>query len=284
MPSTIKDSCILIRSSSNEKAKEVAIQAYHKLKKKNYNVFLDALLSKEITDATKVCIDDKIDFIFVFGGDGTILKTYANWKNTPILGINCGKVGFLTELVPDEFESVIEKLEKQEYFIETHSTLAVSTKTYPTISAANDAIVTSDKIGQMIFLRVEVNDRFLYTVHGDGLIIASCVGSSAYSLSAGGSLLMPKVDAFTLVPICPFSKRVIPIVIPSSAKIMIKNLSKYRAGKVVIDGQSYYSLGYKETIKVEKSDESINFVRFSDNYVSRVREKLLRFNPDDIDE
>ncbi|MCG3221754.1 MAG: NAD(+)/NADH kinase [Candidatus Heimdallarchaeota archaeon] len=284
MPSTIKDSCILIRSSSNKDARRLAIDAYHKLKERNFNVFLDTLLSKGVDDANKICIDDKIDFIFVFGGDGTILKTYASWKNIPILGVNCGRVGFLTEIAPDEFESAIKKLEKKEYFVETNSTLAVSTKTYPTISAANDVIVTSDKIGQMILLRIEVNDKFLYTVHGDGLIIASCVGSSAYSLSAGGSLIMPQVDAFTLVPICPFSKRVIPIVVPSTAKITVKNLSKYRAGKVVIDGQSYYSLGYKETIKVEKSNESIGFVRFSESYVSRVREKLLRFNPDDKDE
>ncbi|MCG3225327.1 MAG: NAD(+)/NADH kinase [Candidatus Heimdallarchaeota archaeon] len=284
MPSTIKDSCILIRSSSNKDAQRLAVDAYNKLKEKNFKVFLDPLLSKEVNDVNKVCLDDKIDFIFVFGGDGTILKTYANWKNVPILGINCGRVGFLTEITPEEFEGAIEKLEKKEYFVETNSTLSISTKTYPTISAANDVVVTSDKIGQMILLRIEVNEKFLYTVHGDGLIIASCVGSSAYSLSAGGSLIMPKVDAFTLVPICPFSKRVIPIVVPSTAKITVKNLSKYRAGKVVIDGQSFYSLGHKETIKVDKSNESINFVRFSDNYVTRVRDKLLRFNPDDIDE
>jgi NAD+ kinase len=284
MPSAIKESCILIRSSSNKDAKKLAIDAYNMLKGRNFNVFLDPLLSKEVKNANKACLDDKIDFVFVFGGDGTILKTFANWKNVPILGVNCGRVGFLTEITPEELESAVDEFEKKNYFIETNSTLAVSTKTYPTLSAANDVIVTSDKIGQMILLRIEVNGKFLYNVHGDGLIIASCVGSSAYSLSAGGSLIMPKVDAFTLVPICPFSKRVIPIVVPSTAKITIKNLSKYRAGKVVIDGQSYYSLGHNETIKVDKSNESINFVRFSDNYVNRVRDKLLRFNPDDIDE
>jgi len=284
MHSTIKESCILIRSSSSPKARKLAVETYNKLKDRNYNVFLDSLLSREVDDAKKVCMDDELDFIFVFGGDGTILKTFANWKNVPILGINCGRVGFLTEITPDEFEEAMEKLDKNDYFIETNSALAISTKTYSTLSAANDVIVTSDKIGQMILLRIEVNDKFLYTLHGDGLIIASCVGSSAYSLSAGGSLIMPSLDAFTIVPICPFSKRVIPMVVPATAKITVKNLTKYRAGKVVIDGQSYYSLGYKESIKVKKSDEHINFVRFSENYVTRVREKLLRFNPDDSNE
>ena len=284
MHSQKEDLCILIRSSSNEKAKKLAIDSYKKLKQGNFSVYLDPLLSKEVDDANKARLDDKIDFIFVFGGDGTILKTFANWKNVPILGINCGRVGFLTEITPDELEGAMEKFKKKEYSIETNSTLATSTETYPTISAANDVIVTSDKIGQMILLKVEINDKYLYSLHGDGIIIASCVGSSAYSLSAGGSLIMPKVDAFTIVPICPFSKRVIPIVVPTSAKITVKNLSKYRAGKVVIDGQSYYSLGYKESIRVGKSSDSINFVRFSENYVTRVREKLLRFNPDDIDE
>jgi len=254
------------------------------MKSRGFNVLLDQYLSKKVKGIDQVCQDDKLDFIFVFGGDGTILKTFAKWKNIPILGVNCGRVGFLSETDPSHINEAIEKIGKNEYLIEKNSTIAVSAKAYSTISAANDVIVTSDKIGQMIRLKVEVNDKYLYSLHGDGLIISSRIGSSAYSLSAGGALLMPGVDAFSLVPICPFSKRIVPMVIPFDAKIAVTNLSKYRAGKVVVDGQSYYSIGYNETISVVKAEDQINFVRFSDNYVLRVREKLLRYNPDDFDE
>ena len=150
------------------------------------------------------------------------------------------------------------------------------------IYGRHDVVVTSDKVGQIITLRVELNGQYLYTIGGDGLIIATSVGSSAYSLSAGGSLLMPTVDAFTLVPICPFSRRTIPMVVSENAKIKVTNVSEYRAGNVVVDGNMYYSLGNNESIELSKSGDKIKFVRFSSNYVPRVREKLLRYNPENF--
>ncbi len=279
-----KESCILITSSKKADSKKFAIDAFSKLKKKGYKVLLDSFLAKKIDDEYKACKDDKIDLIMVFGGDGTILKTFASWKNTPILGINCGRVGFLSEIVPEEFEEAINKIEKQEYFIEEHNTISIYSENYPNFSAVNDVLVASDNVGQNLLLKVYVDGQYFYTLYGDGLLVASCTGSSAHSLSAGGSLLMPNINAVILVPVCPFSKKIVPIVIPSDKEIKIKNLSKYRAGKVVIDGKSYYSLGYKESISVSESKDKINFIRFSDNYIERVREKLLKFNFDDLNE
>ncbi|MFW9851756.1 MAG: NAD(+)/NADH kinase [Candidatus Thorarchaeota archaeon] len=279
-----KESCILITSSKKADSKKIAIDAFSKLKKRGYRVLIDSFLAKKVEGEYKAYKDDKIDLILVFGGDGTILKTFANWKNTPILGINCGRVGFLSEIIPEEFEEAINKIEKQEYFIEEHNTISIYSENYPSLSAVNDVLVAADNVGQNLLLKVYVDDQYFYTFYGDGLIVASCTGSSAHSLSAGGSLLMPNINAVILVPVCPFSKKIVPIVIPSGKKIKIKNLSKYRAGKVVIDGKSYYSLGYKESISVSESKDKINFIRFSDNYIERVREKLLKFNFDDLNE
>jgi len=279
-----KKSCILITSSKKSNSKKVALDVFDKMLKKGYKVLLDSFLAKKIEGEHKVCKDDKIDFIMVFGGDGTILKTFTNWKNTPILGINCGRVGFLSEIQPEEIEEALNKIEKQEYFIEEHSTITISSENYPSLSAVNDVLVAADNVGQNLLLKIYVNDQYFYTLYGDGLIVASCTGSSAHSLSAGGSLLMPNINAVILVPVCPFSKKIVPIVIPSDKEIKIENLSKYRAGKVVIDGKSYYSLGYKESITVSDSEDKISFMRFSDNYIERVREKLLKFNFDDLNE
>ncbi|MHA1708080.1 MAG: NAD(+)/NADH kinase [Candidatus Heimdallarchaeaceae archaeon] len=277
-----RDSCILITSSSQEEIKKLALASLKDLEAKGFTVFLDSFLAKEVDDEHKVCFDDIINFIFVFGGDGTILKTFSKWKNIPILGINCGRVGFLTEIAPQEFPLAVKKLEKGEYFIEKYNTLSISTATYPTLSAANDLVVTSDKVGQIISLKVEINDQYLYTLNGDGVIVSTCVGSSAYSLSAGGSLLMPNVNAFSLVPICPFSRHIIPMVASLDTEIKITNVSKYRAGNVIIDGKMYYSLGNNESVIASKSEEKISFIRFSNNYVPRVREKLIRYDPNDF--
>ena len=279
-----KDSCILITSSSQEKVKKIALSAYDRLKERGFNVFPDSFLAERMVDVDPVCSEITVELILVYGGDGTILKTFKNWKNIPILGINCGRVGFLSEIKPEELDEALDKIERNDFFTEFYSALAVSTNAFPTISAANDVVVTSDKIGQIISLKVQVNDKYLYTVNGDGLVISTCVGSSAYSLSAGGSLIMPNVDAFSLVPICPFSRRIVPLVISSDVELIITNLSNYRAGHVIVDGATYYSLGHGESITVQKSTDKIGFLRFSDSYVERVKDKLLKYDPDDFDE
>ncbi len=279
-----KDSCILITSSSQEKAKKIALSAYNRLKERGFNVFPDSFLAERMVDVEPICSEITVELILVYGGDGTILKTFKNWKNIPILGVNCGRVGFLSEIKPEELDEALDKIEQKDFFIKFYSALAISTEAFPTISAANDVVVTSDKIGQIISLKVQVNDKYLYIVNGDGLVVSTCVGSSAYSLSAGGSLIMPNLDAFNLVPICPFSRRVVPLVISSSVKLTITNLSDYRAGHVVVDGATYYSLGNGESITVQKSTDKIGFLRFSENYVERVKNKLLKYDPDDFNE
>ncbi len=273
-----KDSCLLITSSSHDHAQKSALKLFEKLKNQGYTVYLDTFLAKKKGSPEHSCPDTKVDMIFIFGGDGTILKTFATWKNSPIFGVNCGKVGFLTEIQPEEVDKALVMLENKEYFIEDHYTIDISSENSPTVPAANDAIVTSDKIGHVITLGVHVDDQFLYSLNSDGLIIATSTGSSAYSLSAGGSLIVPSIEAITLVPICPISRSIVPMVFSLESTIKVTNLSEYRSGSVVIDGRTYFSLGYKESIEIKKSSEKISFIRFADNYVPRVREKLLRFN------
>ena len=279
-----KDSCILITSSNQEDAKEIALSAFNRLKERGFNVFLDSFLASRVKDVDPICSEITVELILVFGGDGTILKTFKKWKNVPILGANCGRVGFLTEINPEELDTALDRIISGDFFTEFFDAIAVTAKTSPTISAANDVVITSDKVGQILSLKVHINGKYLYTLNGDGLIVSTCVGSSAYSLSAGGSLVMPNIDVFNLVPICPFSRRIIPLVISSDVEITVTNISQYRSGHVIIDGATYYSLGYGESITIGKSTDKIGFLRFSNNYVDRVRDKLLKYNPDDFNE
>ena len=279
-----KDACILITSSRHKESIELALSFHEKLLEKGHTSFLDVFLADRIKEPKYVCTDQEPTIIFVFGGDGTILKTHELWRNSPIFGVNCGKVGFLTEIDPDEIDEALVSLEKGEGFVESYSTIKISSENSSTTSAVNDVVVTADQIGQSISLKLYADDQYVYTLDGDGLIVATSIGSSAYGLSAGGSLIVPAVEAIITVPICPFSRRVVPMVFPLNSKLKVTNLSKSKKGSVVIDGKVHYEIGYKESIEIEKSEEKINFIRFSENYIIRVREKLLRFNPDDIDE
>ncbi|MCK4845871.1 MAG: NAD(+)/NADH kinase, partial [Candidatus Heimdallarchaeota archaeon] len=189
----------LVTSSKREKAVKTALTAFNKLKESGYNVILDSNL-----DGGKGQFDEsnqKIDVVLVFGGDGTILKTLSRWINLPILGVNCGRVGFLTEIEPDELIKAIEKFERNEFFYEEYTTLSVVATNCSNLVAVNDVIVIPDKTGRIITLKVSINGEPLYTFNGDGIIVASTTGSSAYSRSAGGPLIMPTVDAFSIVAI-----------------------------------------------------------------------------------
>ena len=279
-----KNSCVLITSGRHERSKKMALAFYNKLTDMGYQAYIDTFLAEEKGRPELACPDGEVKVIFVFGGDGTILKTYAIWQNIPILGINCGRVGFLTTIEPEDIDQVLPKLEKGEYFIEEYSTIGVISEKSPKISAVNDVIVASNKAGQTLSLRVDVDGEYLYSMDGDGLIVATSTGSSAYNLSAGGSLISPKVEAVTIVPICPFYRHVIPMVFSLDSKIKVTNMSKHRDGGVVIDGLSPYRLEYGEFIEITKSENTIKFVRFTENYITRVREKLLPFNPDDFNE
>ena len=278
----LNGSHFLVTSSKREKAVKTALNAFNKLKERGYNVILDSNLDgrKEQFDES----NQKIDVILVFGGDGTILKTLNRWIDLPILGVNCGRVGFLTEIEPDELIKAIEKFERNEFFYEEYTTLSVVATNCSNLVAVNDVIVIPDKTGRIITLKVSINGEPLYTFNGDGIIVASTTGSSAYSRSAGGPLIMPTVDAFSIVAICPFLGRVYPLVVPPETEIKVINASKYRDGTVVLDGEIYCKLKCGESITVTKSEKKVKFVRFSNNYVERVREKLLKLDPDDVNE
>lgn len=279
-----KDTCILITSTRHKYSRDLALSFHEKLKNRGYTSFLDTYLAETLERPELACPEKKPSIIFVFGGDGTILRTYEVWKNIPIFAINCGKVGFLTEINPDQIDDALDSLENGKGFIESFNTISVSTRNSETVSAVNDVIVTCDTIGQSISLKLHVDDQYVYTLDADGLIIATSIGSSAYGLSAGGSLIVPTLEAITTVPICPFSRRVVPMVFPLNSKLKVTNLSKTKYGSVVIDGKVHYNIGYLESIEVKKSENKINFIRFEENYIKRVREKLLRFNLDDRDE
>ncbi len=270
-----KNSLILIISSKKDCALNAASKALDLLLGRGYTVALGQILAKDLKRKELSISSDKPDLILVFGGDGTILKSFASWKTSPILGVNCGRVGFLTEIPPDKLIWALEKIEKGDYHVEQFNTVAVKSGFYPLLSAVNDIIIAPKNPGNIIKLKVEINGQLFYDIEGDGIIVATTAGSSAYARSAGGPLIMPDVDAFCLVPICPFIVNVSPIVLSTDAIIKITNEADFRTSVVIVDGQPSYTLEKNEFVTITKSPETVKFIRFSENYINRVRNKLL---------
>jgi NAD+ kinase len=248
------------------------------LLKKEIRVILDAGLIKKIPEYKNMGVelpDMEADMIITIGGDGTILRTQSlvNKKKIPILGINLGTVGFLTEVDPENTFNALEEVLVGNYFIEERTLLRVH-HGHELPSALNEVVMMTKKPAKMLHIEISVDDEIVEELRADGLIVATPSGSTAYSMSAGGPIVDPKVEAFLIVPICPFKLSARPIVVSNKSKITVKLLRKGKKAIAVIDGQYEEEFNYPEELIFKKSDQHTYFVRLNKNFYKRVREKL----------
>jgi NAD+ kinase len=227
-------------------------------------------------------IENKIDLIVTLGGDGTLIgiSRFATKNFPPIFGVNMGKLGFIAEfskleiyealdlVLSGKFE--VEKVHK--YKVELESLKGKVTKGY----FVNDAVISKNNISRMFSLNVEVNEEYVYQLSGDGLIISSPLGSTAYSLAAGGPIVHPSVRSILLTPICPHGLNHRPIVIPDTFYIDIKILDRDDKVILTLDGQEAFEIDNQTKIRVSRS--SVNFVTFVRNenktYFQTLKEKF----------
>lgn len=224
--------------------------------------------------AEKYSADGQYSFIVSVGGDGTILRIAKDCakKGVPILGVNMGSVGFLTEIHPSEIEAALKKLLSRDYFLERRA-LIDATCGDEHFYALNDVVVKSSN-GRMISLDVRVAGEVLDKFKCDGYIACTPTGSTAYSLSAGGSVIGPNTPVIALTPINPHTLRTRPIVVGSFENIELKNNGQGDAD-IFVDGEHIGGLECGKTIAVTGWDMSALFVRFSKtSFYSRVLSKL----------
>ena len=231
-----------------------------------------ALLKHNIT-ANIFDIDDLksgYDFVFVIGGDGTILKTarfYAKYS-TPIFGINLGRLGFLSQSSKENITSSVEKILKGKYRIEDRIMLQSGEKT-----ALNDFVVKGTTTGRTSRFSLKINGKFVCDYLADGIIVTTPTGSTAYGLSAGGPVIAPSLNAFVIVPICPHTLTARPIVIPDDEIITIcsdKDLTNYVAST---DGQEFYE--FAKEIEIKKSENPARLALLdNEEFYSILRNKL----------
>ena len=232
--------------------------------------------------ATKVFSNDDFvaDFAISMGGDGTFLKTACRVgkKDIPILGINMGRLGFLADISPDDIELTMESLHRDDYAIESRAVIEVTVDGQPAGEcsyALNDVAILKRDTASMISIRAHINGQLLTTYQADGLVVSTPTGSTAYSLSNGGPIIVPGTKVFSMTAVAPHSLNVRPIVIPDSSVIELDVESRSHSFLVAVDGRSEKC---KEGTKVSlrRAPYYIKVVKRSDHrYFNTLREKMM---------
>ena len=220
---------------------------------------------------------ETVDLIIVFGGDGTLLNSARKYLDyeIPILGINMGKVGFLTDIKVDNFEKSLSDILDGNYLIEERN--LVSAKFNEThLYGLNEVVIHSGSYAQLMRYQLSVNDKIVYEQRSDGLIVATPTGSTAYALSAGGPIIHPSLDVWTILPMLPQSLSSRPFIISSEEKVIINLFDgPNEQAKICVDGQNDIDLPFNEEIAISKMKKTLKLVHPKDNdFFEACREKL----------
>lgn len=224
--------------------------------------------------------DFEADFVISMGGDGTLLRAagHVGAKGTPILGVNMGRLGFLADIVPSEIEEAIDSLYSGNYAIEEHSVIRAEADGQPLQGpscALNDIAVLKRDNASMITIHAEVDGEYLVTYQADGLIVSTPTGSTAYSLSNGGPIIVPCTGTLCLTPVAPHSLNIRPIVIPDSTEICLTVESRSHNFLIAVDGQSE-KCAENTRLTIRKAPYNIRIVkRSSQRYFATLREKMM---------
>lgn len=242
------------------------------------NIIKTAFLNREV-DCEILTTDEykpNITFAIVLGGDGTILKTaryYAPY-NVPVFGVNFGRLGFLSQAKSTQIDEAINYIFNGAFKIEDRIMLS---SLNGKMNALNDIVIKGDSFSRTSRLYVHINDNIVCDYLADGIIVSTPTGSTAYTLSAGGPILTPSLDAIVVVPICPHTMNARPIVIPSYEVIKVTSTQDKSSLKISADGQDTYDLAINDIIEIKKSKYSAKLLLLNlekNSFYSVLKEKL----------
>ena len=226
-------------------------------------------------------IPTDVEMIIVLGGDGTLLSVARQvWnKNIPILGVNLGGLGFLTEITLDELYPVLERVVQDDFAINEREVLNAGVirrgKRIAEFIVLNDAVINKGALARIIDLETTINGEYLSTFRSDGLIISTPTGSTAYNLSAGGPIVYPSLHTIIITPICPHTLTIRPIIIPDDVKIRALLKSRNEEVTLTLDGQQGFTLEFEDVVEVGKAEGRILLIKSPyRHYFELLREKL----------
>ena len=251
-----------------------------KRRKCKYYVEDDIASVLKIKGVAREDIPSMSDIIIVFGGDGTLLSVarLVGDRGVPIIGVNLGGLGFITELSRDEVKDNIDMIFSKESSYEERIMLLATVyrgkKKIVSHSALNDVVLNKSALSRMLDVDININDQNVTTFRIDGLIISTPTGSTAHSLSAGGPILYPTLETFIMAPICPHTLTSRPIVLPDTFEIE----AVIKTGEDVyltLDGQEGYPLKVRDKVRIKKADYKARFLVLHDrDYFRILRTKL----------
>ena len=273
----LKNVCLVFKPKITSEFNNTIPTLVSWLKRRSVKVFINSsqadLAEKMLNEGTYNLLDDStlykgIDLIVTLGGDGTLigLSRQATKKTPPVFGVNMGHLGFITEFskseLYDELETALmgkSKLMRVYLFRAEVKSRNGKVKKYYFI---NDAVFNQSNISRLVTVRVKANNEPVFTCSGDGLIISSPIGSTAYSLAAGGPILHPEVKSVVMTPICPHSLNHRPIVLPSSTDIEVRPGSREEQINLTLDGQEAIPLEPSDAVSIKISHSKyIQFIK-----------------------
>lgn len=274
----------IIAKPHRHEVKGVLDQLVPWLTDRGIEVFLDTDTATAIGRSStfqKSKIPSLVEMIIVLGGDGTLLSVarLVEGKDALILGVNLGGLGFLTEVTLDGLYPTLDKILKKDFIIDERmmlkSHIQRQGERIAQSTVLNDVVISKGSLARMINLDIYINCQFVTTIRADGLIVSTPTGSTAYSLSAGGPIIHPSLDAIIITPICPHTLTNRPIVVPNNAKVEAILKSKDEGAIATFDGQVGFSLREEDVVEIKASDEKIRLIVSPDkNYFEILREKL----------
>jgi NAD+ kinase len=225
--------------------------------------------------------DADLSCVVILGGDGTFLSSirWVQDSGVPVLGVNLGAFGFLTETPVEQLFSVMEKVVKGDYTTEERILLSAKVvrngEQLACQTVLNDVVVNKEALARIAHIRTSVDDHYLTTFKADGLVVATPTGSTAYSLSAGGPIIHPSLKTIILTPICPFTLINRPLIVPDTVTIKIEIEEKDSNVFVSFDGQVGLDITNEDTIIVDKAPHTIHVIRTAgQSYYDRLKAKL----------
>lgn len=254
------------------------------LRARNIDVILDttsAALLEEKGGLQKTQLAQKADVLLVLGGDGTMLNAarLAGERGIPILGVNMGGLGFLTEVRLEHLYPSLERVFANDFVLDERLMLKTHVHRHGETVAQgivlNDVVVSKGTLARMIELQISIHGQFVTNLRGDGLIISTPTGSTAYSLSAGGPILEPAVHSLILTPICPHTLTHRPLIVPDNVEVDVTLTSKDEGAMATLDGQVGIALTQGDTVVLSVAELRTRLIRFPEStYYNVLREKL----------
>ena len=274
----------LVSRLDNVKALEVAATIAKQLRKKGVSVSAELELAKRARlGGGRDLTDLKADLVVTVGGDGTVLKTCMSMPNpeTPILAVNMGRRGYLTEVEPSRALRAVELFMKGKCRLEKRSKLAVHLNGTHVVDALNELVVSSGSPSKMLSLRLTANSQELVSLRGDGVIVSTATGSTAYALSAGGPVVDSAVDAFVVTFICPL-EFIRPIVVSMDRSLSIQLTKPKLRASVVADGRFQRELAQDVRLVIRKAQHYSVFVRMGPAPTLGSLTRLHKMEPVDL--